>query len=107
MKFLLQAFREGVDIVIDYLWGPSAEDLLMAAARAGREAFPCATSGRFSFCSGNHATRLGSAGLSDANHGQRHGSVPMQRLMDIAGEVLLATVPAGLHIACSPVPFRL
>ncbi len=39
MKFL-QAFREGVDIVIDYLWGPSAEDLLMAAARAGREAFP-------------------------------------------------------------------
>ncbi|ENV2971893.1 MULTISPECIES: quinone oxidoreductase family protein [Enterobacter cloacae complex] len=105
MKFL-QAFREGVDIVIDYLWGPSAEDLLMAAARAGREAFPLRYV-QVGSVSAQEITLPGSVLRASATQimGSGHGSVPMQRLMDIAGEVLLATVPAGLHIACSPVPF--
>ena len=31
---------EGVDIVLDYLWGPSAEKILIAGAKAGKEAVP-------------------------------------------------------------------
>src|SRR5271157_5329068 len=33
-------FAAGVDVVIDYLWGPSAERLLIAGAKAGRDAAP-------------------------------------------------------------------
>jgi NADPH:quinone reductase-like Zn-dependent oxidoreductase len=33
-------FRSGVDIVLDYLWGPSAEAILAAAARGGKDAVP-------------------------------------------------------------------
>jgi NADPH:quinone reductase-like Zn-dependent oxidoreductase len=28
-------FGDGVDVVLDYLWGPSARHLLIAAAKAG------------------------------------------------------------------------
>ncbi|OYX75781.1 MAG: alcohol dehydrogenase, partial [Bradyrhizobium sp. 35-63-5] len=41
---LEEAFKEqfalGVDVVIDYLWGASAERLLIAAAKAGKDAVP-------------------------------------------------------------------
>ena len=33
-------FAQGVDVVIDYLWGKSAERLLIAGAKAGKEAVP-------------------------------------------------------------------
>ena len=32
------AFEKGVDVVVDYLWGKSAERLLIAAAKAGKAA---------------------------------------------------------------------
>ena len=35
-----QQFAEGVDVVIDYLWGNSAERLLIAGAKAGAEGVP-------------------------------------------------------------------
>ena len=35
---LERAFASGVDVVIDYLWGVSAERILIAGARAGPEA---------------------------------------------------------------------
>ena len=35
-----EQFAEGVDIVVDYLWGKSLEQLLIAAAKAGAEAVP-------------------------------------------------------------------
>ncbi|MDA8514192.1 MULTISPECIES: zinc-binding dehydrogenase [unclassified Citrobacter] len=103
---LMQAFHDGIDIVIDYLWGPIAEFLLMAAARAGREATPV----RFvqvGSVSAPDITLPGSVLRSSAIHimGSGHGSVPMPRLMDIASDVLRATIPAGLQIAYSPVPF--
>jgi NADPH:quinone reductase-like Zn-dependent oxidoreductase len=44
-KELETAFKEqfggeGVDVVLDYLWGQSAETLIMAAAKAGKDAVP-------------------------------------------------------------------
>jgi NADPH:quinone reductase-like Zn-dependent oxidoreductase len=33
-------FAQGVDVVLDYLWGPSAERMLVAAAKHGAEAVP-------------------------------------------------------------------
>jgi NADPH:quinone reductase-like Zn-dependent oxidoreductase len=33
-------FRRGVDVVLDYLWGPSAEAILIAAAKGGKDAVP-------------------------------------------------------------------
>ncbi|VTU25574.1 Beta-ketoacyl-acyl-carrier-protein synthase I [Variovorax sp. SRS16] len=39
-KALKASFRNGVDVVLDYLWGPSAEAILVAAAKAAPEAVP-------------------------------------------------------------------
>src|SRR5690606_29165870 len=39
-KRFRNAFAEGVDVVIDYLWGRSAERLIVAAARTGRDGRP-------------------------------------------------------------------
>lgn len=36
----MEAFAEGIDIVLEYLWGPRAENLLLSAARAGRDGAP-------------------------------------------------------------------
>ncbi len=35
-----EQFAAGVDVVIDYLWGKSAEQLLIAGAKAGQDAVP-------------------------------------------------------------------
>jgi NADPH:quinone reductase-like Zn-dependent oxidoreductase len=37
---LKEQFAEGVDVVVDYLWGKSAERLLIAGAKAGPDAVP-------------------------------------------------------------------
>ncbi|WJS85418.1 zinc-binding alcohol dehydrogenase family protein [Paracoccus sp. TOH] len=102
----MHEFAQGVDIVIDYLWGHSAECLLIAAAKAGRDAVPM----RF--------VQVGSVSASDITlpssvlrasaielMGSGHGSVPVPRLVEITGEVLRATVPSNLTVAFKPVPF--
>ena len=35
-----EQFAAGVDVIVDYLWGPSAERLLIAGAKAGKDAVP-------------------------------------------------------------------
>ena len=100
-------FAEGVDVVIDYLWGPSAERLLIAGAKAGRDAAPI----RF--------VQIGSMSASDITlpsavlrssaielMGSGIGSVPPDRFVQVIGELLRATVPAGFRIAATPVPFQ-
>lgn len=97
-------FKQGVDVVIDYLWGPSAERLLIAAAKAGQDAAPI----RF--------VQIGSVSGSDialpsavlrssaiALMGSGIGSIPLDRFIACAGELLRAAVPAGLEIATTPV----
>jgi NADPH:quinone reductase-like Zn-dependent oxidoreductase len=98
-------FAEGVDVVIDYLWGKSAERLLIAAAKAAPEAVPI----RFvqvGSASGSDITLPAAALRSSAIElmGSGIGSLPLERLIFCIGEVLKATVPCGFKIATRPVP---
>jgi NADPH:quinone reductase-like Zn-dependent oxidoreductase len=102
---LKEQFAEGVDVVIDYLWGKSAERLLIAGAKAGPEAVPI----RFvqvGSASGSDIT-LPSAALRSsaiALTGSGLGSIPLDRLVRCAGDLLRATVPGGFKIAATAVP---
>lgn len=102
----MEEFVQGVDIVLDYLWGPSAESLLLSAAMEGRDAVPM----RF--------VQIGSISASDitlpgavlrANAielmGSGGGSATLPRLMAVIEEVLRATASEGLQIAFRAVPF--
>ena len=98
-------FAGGVDVVLDYLWGPTAERLLIAAAMAGEDRRPM----RFvhiGAMSGPEITLPGAVLRASAIQlmGSGLGSVPMDRLLSVIGNLLAATVPAGLRIATRSVP---
>jgi NADPH:quinone reductase-like Zn-dependent oxidoreductase len=100
-----QQFTEGVDVVIDYLWGPSAERLLIAGAKAGAEA----TAIRFvqiGAMSGADITLPGAVLRSSAIElmGSGIGSVSLDGLIKAIGGVLGAAVSGGFKIAVNPVP---
>jgi NADPH:quinone reductase-like Zn-dependent oxidoreductase len=102
---LEQQFAQGVDVVIDYLWGKSAERLLIAAAKAGKGTVPI----RFvqvGSITGSNIT-LPSAALRSAAielMGSGLGSVPLHRFVHAIDGLLRATVSAGFTIAATPVP---
>jgi NADPH:quinone reductase-like Zn-dependent oxidoreductase len=102
---LKDQFAQGVDVVIDYLWGKSAERLLIAGAKAGQEAAPI----RFvqiGAVSGPDIT-LPSAVLRSSAivlMGSGIGSIKLDRFVRAIDGVLRATVPAGLKIGFNPVP---
>jgi NADPH:quinone reductase-like Zn-dependent oxidoreductase len=95
-----EQFAEGVDVIIDYLWGKSAECLLVAGAKSAADAVP------FRFvqvgsASGSDIT-LPSAALRSspiALMGSGLGSVPLDRLVSCVDRLLHAAVPSGLKIA--------
>jgi NADPH:quinone reductase-like Zn-dependent oxidoreductase len=96
---------EGVDVVLDYLWGPSAERIIVAAAQGGQEAVPV----RFVQIGAVSAPNitLPSAALRSsalALLGSGLGSVPVDRVVKSIGELLLATVPGGFKIATTTAP---
>ncbi|HEX9169678.1 MAG TPA: zinc-binding alcohol dehydrogenase family protein [Roseiarcus sp.] len=98
-------FAQGVDVVIDYLWGKSAERLLIAGAKAGKEAVPI----RFVQIGAVSAAdiTLPSAALRSSAivlMGSGIGSIPFDRFVHAIGEMLRAAVAAGLRIAVTPVP---
>jgi NADPH:quinone reductase-like Zn-dependent oxidoreductase len=100
-----QQFAEGVDVVIDYLWGNSAERLLIAAAKAGAEGVPI----RFvqiGSISGADITLPSAVLRSSAIElmGSGIGSIPLERLVDAVGGLLQATLAGGFKIAANPVP---
>jgi len=100
-------FADGVDVVLDYLWGRSAERLLISAAKAGAEAKPI----RFvqiGSVSGGDITLPSAALRASAIElmGSGIGSIPLERLVAATGELLQAAVPAGLKIAVDPVPLN-
>jgi NADPH:quinone reductase-like Zn-dependent oxidoreductase len=95
---------DGVDVVIDYLWGKSAERLLSAAAKAGKPHVPI----RF--------VQVGSASGSDIALpsavlrssaiellGSGLGGVPGDRLVAAIAEMLQAAVAAGFQMAAKTV----
>ena len=108
---LLDAFRQqvaaGLDVVLDYLWGPAAESLIAAIAGHGMQ--PQARPVRF--------VNIGSlaglditlpAGCLRSSQlellGSGLGSVSPARLVQVVGKVLAAVVPAGLRIDVDAVP---
>jgi len=100
-----QQFAQGVDVVIDYLWGTSAEHLLVAAAKASKEAVPI----RFvqiGAVSGSEITLPSAVLRSSAIElmGSGIGSIPFDRLVHATRNLLHATVPGGFAIAANPVP---
>ncbi len=98
------AFDKGVDVVVDYLWGRSAERLLIAAAKAGRGApVRFVQIGSVS----GETIALPSAVLRSAPimlMGSGLGSVPPDRLLAAIGAALEAAAPGGLKTAAKPVP---
>jgi NADPH:quinone reductase-like Zn-dependent oxidoreductase len=100
-----EQFASGVDVVIDYLWGKSAERLLIAGAKAGAEAVPI----RFvqvGSVSGANITLPSAALRSSAIvlMGSGIGSIPQERFVAAIGSLLKATGPAGFKIATKAVP---
>jgi NADPH:quinone reductase-like Zn-dependent oxidoreductase len=98
-------FREGVDVVLDYLWGPSALSLLVAAAKALPEGHPL----RFvqiGSVSGADIPLPGAVLRSTAITllGSGIGSVPLPRLLLAVKGVFDAVAPAQLRIATEAVP---
>jgi NADPH:quinone reductase-like Zn-dependent oxidoreductase len=98
-------FEEGVDIVLDYLWGVSAETLLTSGAKAGPEGVPT----RFvqiGSISGAEITLPASLLRSSALQliGSGVGSVPFQKLLKSIQGVLAAAPSAGFKIATNAVP---
>jgi len=98
-------FAGGIDIVLDYLWGRSAERLLVAGAKAGKEGVPI----RFvqlGNASGANIT-LPAAALRSAPielMGSGLGSVPFNRIVGAVEELLQAAVKGGFEIATQTVP---
>jgi len=100
-------FAEGVDVVLDYLWGASAERLLIAAAKAGPDAVPI----RFvqiGSVSGSDITLPSAVLRSSAIElmGSGIGSIPLDRLIKATSDLLQATIPGGFKIAVNPVPLN-
>jgi NADPH:quinone reductase-like Zn-dependent oxidoreductase len=98
-------FRDGVDIVLDYLWGVSAEVLIVAAAKAG----PDGKAMRFvqiGSMSGGNITLPSAALRSSAIElmGSGIGSVPFERLLEAIRGVLTAAPAAGFRIATRMLP---
>ncbi|WP_158814139.1 zinc-binding alcohol dehydrogenase family protein [Methylocapsa sp. S129] len=100
-----EQFAAGVDVVIDYLWGASAERLLIAAAKAGKEG----ASMRFvqvGSASGANITLPSAALRASAISlmGSGIGSVPVDRLLNAIGELFKAAAPGGFKVATQSVP---
>lgn len=98
-------FAAGVDVVVDYLWGKSAEQILIAAAKAGPDAVPI----RFvhiGSVSGQNITLPSPVLRSSAIElmGSGLGSIPPDRFLHAIDGVLRAAMPAGFAIAAKPVP---
>jgi NADPH:quinone reductase-like Zn-dependent oxidoreductase len=98
-------FDAGVDIVLDYVWGPTSRALLMGAARALPDGYPM----RFVQIGsiGGDAIELPSAILRSSAItllGSGIGSVPFERLLLTIDGVLKAAVPSRFNVETRAVP---
>ena len=98
-------FSDGVDIVLDYLWGASAERLLAAAAKTSRDAKPV----RFVQIGSSGgpnislpATTIRSSGLELIGCGM--GSIPFEQMLATVARVFAAAVPHALAITLKILP---
>lgn len=102
---LLQPFSEGIDIVLDYLWGISAERILIAAVKAGVDGKPLRYV-QIGSISGDNITLPSIVLRASAIElmGSGLGSIPITRFMAATADLMAAAIPAGLTIATTPVP---
>jgi NADPH:quinone reductase-like Zn-dependent oxidoreductase len=96
---------DGIDVVLDYLWGPSAERIIIAGAKAGKDAVPI----RFVQIGSMSAPNitLPSAALRSSAitlMGSGIGSIPVDSLVKSIGELMQATVPGGFEIVTKTFP---
>jgi NADPH:quinone reductase-like Zn-dependent oxidoreductase len=102
---LKREFAQGIDVVLDYVWGTSAETLLIAAAKAGPDGVPI----RF--------VQIGSIGGANINlpaaalrssslelMGSGIGSLSLQGMVRAIKGVLDAAPSAGFTIATKSLP---
>jgi NADPH:quinone reductase-like Zn-dependent oxidoreductase len=104
-KAFQEQFADGVDVVVDYLWGPSAERLIIAGAKAGKDAVPI----RFVHVGSASAPdiTLPSAALRSSAielMGSGIGSIPVDRLVKSIEDVMQATIPGHFEITTRTIP---
>ncbi|GJG86217.1 zinc-binding dehydrogenase [Gemmatimonadetes bacterium T265] len=99
--------EEGIDVVLDYLWGPSAEHFITACAGHGAGAAePRVRFVQIGTLAAPTVTLPGAALRSSGLEllGSGLGSVSNAALVRAIGAMLRAVGPAGLTIAADPVP---
>jgi NADPH:quinone reductase-like Zn-dependent oxidoreductase len=102
---LRNQFAGGVDVVIDYLWGQSAQTILAAAAKAGPEsrAVRFVQVGSMSGAAiALQAAVLRSSAIEMMGSGL--GSIPQERLMQAIASMLQAAAGEHWSVAAKPVP---
>jgi NADPH:quinone reductase-like Zn-dependent oxidoreductase len=102
---LEEQFQDGIDVVLDYVWGESAERIIIAGAKAGRDATPI----RFVHIGSASAPdiRLPGAALRSSAitlMGSGINSVPLARMVHSIDELMKATVPGHFRIATETFP---
>ena len=98
-------FSQGVDVVLDYVWGPSAEALIVAGAKAGPEAVAIRYV-QIGAISGVDITLAGSALRSSALQlmGSGIGSVPQRQILAAIRGLLEAAPAAGFKVSARALP---
>jgi NADPH:quinone reductase-like Zn-dependent oxidoreductase len=96
---------DGIDVVLDYLWGPSAERILIAGAKAGKDTVPIRFVNIGSISESN-ITLPGAALRSSAITlmGSGIGSVSLGGLVSAINDVFQAAVPGKLKVETTTVP---
>jgi NADPH:quinone reductase-like Zn-dependent oxidoreductase len=103
---LRRELANGIDVVVDYLWGESARTIIAAIAKFVEDATPV----RFVHvggASGEESIDLPGAGLRSSAivlMGSGYKSVPLQALLAAVKSVFDATIPARLQIAIKTIP---
>ncbi len=104
-KNLAMVFGQGVDVVLDYLWGPSAEQLLVAAARHGPNDRPLRYVSIGSVTGASitlPSAVLRSSGMSLMGSGT--GSIPIEGLISMMGRFFKAAAEEHWEVAVHSVP---
>lgn len=105
LKAFETIFRDGVDVVLDYLWGDSAEVLIAATGKASPPERPIRFVQIGSMGGATvamHAHALRASGLQLLGSG--FGSLSLAKLLDSIRGVLQAAPSAGFKIATQAVP---
>lgn len=102
-----EEFAKGVDVVLDYLWGPSAERMLLAAAKASPAAMPVRVV-QIGTASGGDIRLPGAILRSSALQlmGSGIGSVPLPRLVAAIGGVFDVAVAGGVSLPAETMPLE-